>query len=143
MKIDLNILNKYKKDGWLINQQHPTLPLTIWNYSHKTQFDKYWDNITIMCRGLITDNETGEIVALPFKKFWNIEEKMHKATPNFKVFKKMDGSLIILFNYKNEWIIASRGSFISEQALKAIEMLHNKNLLELDKNYTYLFEIIY
>lgn len=29
--MNLTTLNKYYKEGWLIKQTHPTLPLTIWN----------------------------------------------------------------------------------------------------------------
>jgi len=65
----LYTLQEYEKEGWLISQSHPTLPLTIWNYSRTTQFEGKWDEITIMCRGLVTDDETGEVVARPFKKF--------------------------------------------------------------------------
>lgn len=143
----LETLKKYKEDGWLVSQTHPTLPLTIWNYSRTTQFEGMWDEITIMCRGLVTDDETGEIVARPFKKFWNIEEKKHTPTKDFYVLEKMDGSLGIVFNYKGEWIFASRGSFISDQALKGIEFMdekiHELLAFPLDTRYTYMFEIIY
>jgi RNA ligase len=57
----------------------------------------------------------------------------------------MDGSLIILFYYKPrmKWIVASRGSFISEQALEAQKMLNITDYEKLNKECTYLFEIIY
>ena len=53
-------------------------------------------------------------------------------------------SLIIVFYYKlhMEWIVASRGSFISEQSIEARKMIGTKTE-KLDKNCTYLFEIIY
>ena len=31
--MNIETLHKYYEDGWLIKQTHPTLPLTIWNYS--------------------------------------------------------------------------------------------------------------
>ncbi len=143
----LKILNTYYDNGWLVKQTHPTLPLTIWNYSRTTQFEGMWDEITIMCRGLVTDDETGEIVARPFKKFWNIEEAKHTPTKDFYVLEKMDGSLGIAFNYKGDWIFASRGSFISEQALKGIEIMNDtvneRMILPLNPKFTYMFEIIY
>lgn len=56
-------------------------------------------------------------------------------------------SLIEIFYYEPRmtWIIASRGSFISEQALEAKKMIDAKSdvLNKLDKNCTYIFEIIY
>jgi len=138
----LSILESYKESGWLRSQIHPTLPITIWNYTQKTQFEGFWDIVTILCRGLVVDGE-GNIVARPFKKFFNIEENKHKPTNEFDVYEKMDGSLGIYFNYKGQWILATRGSFTSDQALKGIEILKKYNTSHFDPNNTYLFEIIY
>jgi RNA ligase len=59
----------------------------------------------------------------------------------------MDGSLGIVFNYKGDWILASRGSFTSDQCLKGIEMMNdtvNERMAQpLHDGYTYMFEIIY
>ena len=54
-------------------------------------------------------------------------------------------SLISLMYFKPrmEWIVASRGSFISEQAMEARKMIDINVYEKLDKNCTYLFEIIY
>jgi hypothetical protein len=138
----LNTLQQYSEKGLLYVQNHPTLPLQIWNYTPEVQFMELWDDITIQCRGLVTDNE-GNIVARPFKKFFNIEEGKHVPTEDFEVFEKMDGSLIIMFYYDSEWIFASRGSFTSEQAIKAKELSTKYPLHKLNKNNTYMFEIIY
>lgn len=99
----LDILEGYHKDGLLHKQTHPTLDLTIWNYSPKVQYEKLWDEITTQCRGLVT-NSKGDIVARPFKKFFNYEEHKPEDLPNeyFEVYEKMDGSLGILFYYEKE-----------------------------------------
>jgi RNA ligase len=56
----------------------------------------------------------------------------------------MDGSLGILFNYEDEWIMATRGSFASEQAIKGLEIVKSKYFLNSwSKEYAYLVEIIY
>jgi RNA ligase len=138
----LNTLNKYYEEGLLHKQVHPTLTLTIWNYSETVQYNEKWDEITIMSRGLVTDDK-GNIVARPFKKFFNLEEKKHTATTDFEVYSKMDGSLGILFNYNGEWIMATRGSFTSDQSVKGFEMLQRYGYKNLKTEYTYLFEIIY
>jgi RNA ligase len=72
-----------------------------------------------------------------------MEEGKHTATPEFDVYDKMDGSLGILFNYEGEWVMATRGSFTSDQAVKGFEMLQKYDYQKLHKDYTYLFEIIY
>jgi T4 RnlA family RNA ligase len=139
----LETLERYYNEGWLIKQTHPELPLTIWNYSQTTQYEGKWDEVALMARGLVTDNETGEIVARPFKKFFNWEETRHTPTKDFEVYSKMDSSLGILFTYDKRWVFASRGSFTSEQALKGMELLGKYDLDLLSPGYTYLFEIIY
>jgi RNA ligase len=137
------LLEEYYEEGWLIKQTHPTLPLTIWNYSQKTQYEGKWDEITLRCRGLVTDDE-GNIVARPFKKFFNIEEAKHNATKEFDVYEKMDGSLGIFFYFKGEPVFASRGSFTSEQAIKGTELLDKYNWERgTYEGYTYMFEILY
>ena len=99
----LTTLEKYYENGLLHKQTHPTLDLTIWNYSPKVQYEKLWDEITLQCRGLVT-NSKGEIVARPFKKFFNYEEHKPEDIPNenYIVYEKMDGSLGILFYYEYE-----------------------------------------
>jgi len=136
------ILNKYFEEGLVYKQIHPTLPLTIWNYTEAVQYEGMWNDVTLQTRGLVTD-ANGSVVARPFRKFFNMEEGKHTATPDFDVYDKMDGSLGILFNYEGEWIMATRGSFTSDQAVKGFEMLKNYDYEKLHKGYTYLFEIIY
>jgi RNA ligase len=187
MKYELGILNDYIEKGLVIKQVHPTLPLSIYNYSRTCQYGGLWDEITLACRGLVLDNE-GNVIAKPFPKFFNYEEHTAEEIPNelFDVYEKMDGSLGICFYYereltyseryklwfngnyetgmeyfeeivpnfddpyyhptptkKGEWHIATRGSFISEQAVKGKELLGKYNFQKLHTDYTYLFEIIY
>jgi RNA ligase len=149
MKFDLQILNQYVKDGWVERNDHPSLPISIYNYSRKTQYEGKWDDITLKTRGLVLDNE-GNVVAKAFDKFFNYEELVgnkwvESKIPNepFEVFEKMDGSLGILFNYNNEWILATKGSFTSDQALRGMEILKKYRYEKLIKGFTYLFEIIY
>jgi RNA ligase len=137
-------LKEYEKNGLIKSQKHPTLDLWIWNYNPSVQYERLWDDITMQCRGLVT-NSQGEIVARPFTKFFNYEELTPEEIPNeyFDVYEKMDGSLGILFKYQNEWILATRGSFTSPQSIKGRELLKKYNYNRLHPNYTYLFEIIY
>ena len=138
----LEKLNQYYEDGLLYKQVHPTLPLTIWNYTEKVQYENLWDEVTLMCRGLVTDNK-GDIVATPFQKFFNIEEGKFEPTEKFEVYEKMDGSLGIVFWYEGKWILATRGSFTSDQAIKGTEILKKYNTDILFRHMTFCFEIIY
>jgi RNA ligase len=144
----LETLHKYHEEGWLIKQSHPTLPLTIWNYSPATQYAGKWDEVTLRCRGLITEDITERILIQPFNKFFNYEELIGKEQIPTKgdyvyVQEKMDGSLGILFYY-NGWVMATRGSFTSDQAIKGLEIVKSKYFLDSwMKEYAYLVEIIY
>jgi len=84
--MNLETLHRYYEDGLLYNQTHPTLPLTIWNYTEKVQYEGLWDEVTLQCRGLVTD-DNGNIVARPFKKFFNIEEGKH--IPSFHIHQTL------------------------------------------------------
>jgi RNA ligase len=144
MKYDLEVLEEYIDKGLVVKQNHPTLPLSIYNYSRTTQYDSMWDDITLNCRGLVLDTE-GNVIAKPFPKFFNYEEHKPEDIPNenFEVYEKMDGSLGIVFHYNNEWHVATRGSFQSDQAIKGKKLLEKYNFEKLHTDYTYLFEIIY
>jgi RNA ligase len=138
------------REGWLISQAHPTLDLTIYNYSQKTQYEKYWTQETLAARGLVL-NSQGKVVALPFPKFFNAEELDPREIPKlpFEVYEKMDGSLGIFFWYADPAseklvpVFASRGSFTSEQAVKGWELLQHLPYHDLAYGHTHLFEIIY
>ena len=141
----LKALKEYEEEGWVRSQRHPTLPLSIWNYTEQTQYDGHWDETTLACRGLVV-NDDGAIQALPLQKFFNIEEDRHTPTTNFEIFDKIDGSLLILFYYEGDWIFATRGSFTSEQAIRAKGIASQwpiDSLDELDQRFTFLFEIVY
>jgi len=138
----LEKLNQYYEDGLLYKQVHPSLPLTIWNYTETVQFEGKWDEITLMCRGLVTDDK-GNIVARPFSKFFNIEEGKYTPTEKFEVWEKMDGSLGIVFWYQGQWILATRGSFTSDQAIKGTELLKKYNTDIMFRHLTFCFEIVF
>jgi len=143
--VDINILNDYLEKGLVVKNDHPTLPLSIYNYSRTCQYEGGWDDITKMCRGLILDKE-GNVIAKSFDKFFNYEELTLNDIPeeSFEVFEKLDGSLGILFWYQGKWILASKGSFTSDQSIKGRQILNNKyNVEVLPKGYTTVVEIIY
>jgi hypothetical protein len=148
--MDTSTLKLYSDKGLLKCNKHPMYDLCIWNYSEKVQYNKEWDDITLMTRGLITDID-GNIVSRNFSKFFNLEEYNQEYVninsdpfkDNFKVYEKLDGSLGILFYY-NEWIFCTRGSFTSVQSIQGKSILDKKiDYSLLDKSLTYTFEIIY
>ena len=142
------IIQPYVDNGLVEAKDHPTLPLTIYNYSRECQFEQRWDSVTLQCRGLILDHED-KIVARGFNKFFNYEEVENKGESPLHdeyvyVQEKMDGSLGILFHYSNDWHMATRGSFESEQAKVGLDILKAKyNLDKFHPTVSYICEIIY
>ncbi len=135
--------------GYIQRQRHPTADLYLHNYTNKTQYESHWTEWTRRCRGLILNGQD-EVVARPFEKFFNLEE----LGPNpelppgpYEVFEKLDGSLGILYwTDDGRAAIATRGSFMGEQARRATAILREKyadRLPGLDRSLTYLFEVIY
>jgi T4 RnlA family RNA ligase len=145
LPFDPQTLPTLLEQGYIIRQTHPSLPLTIYNYTAKAQFDRYWVAETLHCRGLVLDADY-QPIARPLPKFFNLSEHQGTLPAGLpEIYEKLDGSLIILFYYQGQWEVASRGSFASDQAQMARVLLADRqaDLDRLDREYTYLFEIIY
>lgn len=138
-------------------------------YTTNTVYSEDWDNVSLHARGIVFDYATGEVLARPFDKFFNLGEmidtetgvlkpiagyvKQHLGFDNlsgdykhqkFRVMDKLDGSLGIAFWTGTDWYVKTAGSFESDQAKWANEwfdMIIDPSIL--DKSKTYLFEIIY
>jgi RNA ligase len=61
----------------------------------------------------------------------------------FDVFEKVDGSLAIIFHLGGAWLVATKASFISEQAQFAQAWLNERDTSGLIPGHTYLAEIVY
>lgn len=146
MKYDVKILDKYVEDGLLMRQKHPVHPIWIYNYTRTCQFENIWDGITLAARGLVID-EDGVVISKPFSKFFNYEQlaSVSLTVPDepFEVFEKCDGSLIETFVYKGERIFASKGSFTSDYAVKAAELMKSYPVELLSAELTYCFELLW
>ena len=157
--IDKNEFEACIKVGYINVNYHPTEEgLRIICYTQTCNSDKYWNDTTKKCRGLIVDKDDN-IIARPFAKFFNYEEHLtYENLPGadyidnmasdwgWEIYEKLDGSLGILYWIGDTPYIATKGSFTSDQALHATHILHTKYRDSWDKllrTKTYLFEIIY
>lgn len=140
-----NELDGLLKDKLVTVRPHPRLPLRIYNYTVGAQFlaPQQWPEALKDCRGLVLD-DNGEVVARPFRKFWNYEQIVDSipADESFMVYEKVDGSLGIVASYRGERVVATRGSFESDQARWFAAWLEN-NHPDFFPGRTYLFEIVY
>ena len=136
--------------GYVTRKAHPSLPLSIVTYTRSAQYDAHWTSVTMQCRGLVIEDDTSRVVALPWPKFFNVSEhelnRPHApALPDepFEIFDKVDGSLAIVFHYDGRWLAASKASFTSDQAAWAQCWLDERDTSVLDPTLTYLAEILY
>ena len=155
--LSLGELNDMITQKYVRVQAHPVLPLSIFNYTEHAQFDRMWNDVTRLCRGLIIHHGEGDdvVIARSFSKFFNHGEPDAPALDldaPAHVSDKMDGSLGILYPlgdspaviHPGSFSVASRGSFMSEQAQRASKMLREKypHYRPLD-GVTTLVEIVY
>jgi len=141
------------KEKYGINYyEHPNLPLIGFKYS---QIDSPKTNeIVRWARGAVLEEGTWKLIAQPFRRFFNYGENMAEMDAfdwgNVYTNEKLDGSLIILSNYKDHWLVNTSGSF----GLQTIDDFCGKtwrelfwdtaeNLIinKLNPNWTYMFEI--
>lgn len=142
-------LVREEAEGFVRSNEHPDdSEMWILNYTEKAAFDGHWNNVTLNTRGLIVDPFC-DIIARPFPKFFNFSQpgcpEIDLDEPAV-VTDKMDGSLGILYREKltGRLAIATRGSFTSDQAIHATELLRTKYKgFQPSSGWTYLFEIIY
>ena len=119
--------------------------LRVYSYTDRC---KTWNHFTLNSRGIIYDRKTGKVVAQPFPKFWNMNQRIETQERNlpwrdgFRIFKKDDGWLGILYRVDGQHKIATRGSFESPGAVWATEYLQKYDLTGLPDEVTLLFEII-
>lgn len=147
---DVELFRANLAEGYIRASHHPELPLAVYCYTPKAVVEQKWDEVTRRCRGLVVSEASDEIVALPFPKFFNSNQH-HKGNlwagelPQgqlFRVFTKMDGSLIVVFEYEGQWHACTKGSFNIFQAKWAQDIVRGGSQ-SLEPGVTYLAELIH
>lgn len=105
-------------------------------------------------RGSVYRVDTKELVALPFFKFFNLDENPFSFSNIVKdwkiknIYEKVDGSLIYFYKIKDNIVCRTKGSYNSRQAIIAQSFLmHDKNLKDfieglIDNSFTPMFELL-
>lgn len=115
--------------------------LRLYCYAPNCVYDRAWDEVTLLARGLILDTKRETVVATPFPKFFNVGERGETIPDlSFDVTEKLDGSLIILWHDGAGWRCATKGSFDSDQAHAAQAWLREQPTNRLVPGCTYLCE---
>lgn len=127
----------------------------LFDYKEMVEYDNLWNDINVWCRGIVFDANTKEVVCVPFRKFWNLNQKpetqleiLEQKSGTPKIFSKMDGSMLLVFfdQYSGKLKCCTRGSFESPQAEWAQNWI-DSNIKDLtpfiQKDWTHIFEVIY
>lgn len=111
--------------------------------------------ITNECRSLVVTYQGGEwvVVGRSFDRFFNYGETQeeHDIT-KMVAYEKVDGSIVSLFNWKGDWLYRTRSMIMPTSSVNGWETTW-KDLIEdclnypkccsiLDKNYTYILEVV-
>lgn len=129
---DFAALDALVEQGYLTKSELDDL--VLYNYTDNCSFERFWPTECLTNRGTIYRKSTGQIVARPYDKFFNINEREETKLANlpdepFTSAVKEDGSMGVLFEHKGAWRVSTRGSFYSDQAVEATEML-NEHITE-------------
>lgn len=141
---DIQQLIDLVNDGYIRKSDHPIFPLSIYNYTPKTQFESNWNSITRKTRGLVLDDTYDLVIRCP-EKFFNQGEPL--AAPvnlnNARISEKLDGYYISI-KLDSEWglIITSRGSFTNQYTEAVRGFINDTVLFKMVPNYTYFCELL-
>ena len=159
------IINLIKENGEsyediIKNELHISIKrdgdLAIFNYNFGCDFS---NPVVKEARGIIIDTKKLEVVCWPFRKFGNHNEpyadKIDWASA--RVLEKVDGSIIKLWYdfSKGDWQFSTNGMIRADEAIiegslglnfmrviKSAENFHDIPFSQLDKNLTYIFELV-
>lgn len=148
MKLDINKFLELEELGYLRKAISSCGKLISFKYTDKTTYEKYWNEYTRVARGIVLEKETGEVVCFAPPKFFNLFEMPETKLENlpegtYEITEKMDGSAGLIYFYDNEWRINTLGSFQSDQAVVALDILKKYNMSQLNIHINLFVEIIY
>ncbi len=125
--------------------------ISAFNFKKEAFFDKRFDDeLLIHARGLFINNETGEIIARGFEKFFNINErgiessKMDNVRNSFKgkitLYEKENGFLgIVGYDSKNDNLIFASKSDIGGEFSTYLKDIAEKQFSESEMQYLKIF----
>lgn len=142
-------LNDLTEDLGIKVYEHPVLPLVGLKYS---QINSPKTNPIVRdCRGIVLEKYSWNVVAKPFRRFFNWGEDSHNSKfdwNNFTTTTKEDGSLMILYHYNGRWHVNTSGSFglgecnfSGKSWTELFWEVSQINQNSLDSQLTYVFEM--
>lgn len=107
---DTDILTEYASDGRIKRSSRDGY--SVWCYTQNTVYSRYWDEVTMACRGLVTRDSDGGLVSRPIRKFFNVgEPEALVRHDRFFAYDEVDGSLIVVGRDNGQAVVSTKGSF--------------------------------
>ena len=109
------------------------IPFKIFNY-RIGKYKDFRDYNAFECRG-ITFNMLNKEPIWGIHKFFNVDEVEDTSwekikDKKFDIYEKVDGSLIATYIFKGKIYVKTNGSFYSEQAIEADNIIKNNQIIE-------------
>jgi len=108
--------------------RHPSLPLAILNYHQKDSPKTH--PVVRECRGLIINTESNSLVARSFPRFFNWGEVADEMPlfnwDNSVALEKVDGSLVLFYQFDGSWRANTRGSYADGNMFNAWQAQYHK-----------------
>lgn len=139
--INLPKLKQYEAEGLVCSSRHPSLPLSVWCYTRKAQYERAWDEVTIGARGLVMHDD-GHVVGKGLPKFFAVGDPIAQLPVEqpYTIFDKADGTLIHVTEYEGELLVWTKASFTAPHVEAALPYLKG---WKPNPNTTALFEGIF
>lgn len=123
-----------------------SLGLMILRYNRENPDCNFNDPFTRFCRGMILDSENN-LVCVPPEKHTPLENLEYQSFSQLHVEDFIDGTMINVFYYGDEWHLATRskiganGTWFSKKKFSDMfsEAKGNLDFEKFEKNYTYTF----
>ena len=127
------------------------------NFTREAFWDSKWDNLTTTARGLFIDNDTQEIVARSYPKFFAIEERPETQWRNLQknlsypvaLYRKENGYLGIVSSRNGELYICSKSTnkgdyagWFKDLLYKSVNDIVAFNKYLADNKVSAIFEVI-
>jgi hypothetical protein len=128
-----------------------------YNFTREAFWDSKWDNLTTTARGLFIDNESQEIVARSYPKFFAIEERPETQWRNLQknlsfpvaLYRKENGYLGIVSSRNGELYICSKSTnkgdyagWFKDLLYKSVNDIVAFNKYLADNKVSAIFEVI-
>ena len=158
-----DLVSLYKNDIALYKQHKEFKNINIYlyenfigfTYGSDSYFQRTWTDLEVICRPIIFDYTTAEIVCRGMNKFFNINEtaiskkelvEKYSLDPEYDltVSEKLDGTFVLIFKYQDKIYTTTRQGFETPQAKwVAKHFKYNYSTDYVPEGCTLFFEAIY